>query len=155
MEDNIPINVWRLNPNDSSNVLQNAKAERHIFPEEPGIEIQPDLDLTFWGVLQILAFKRVKYASAIYLLYAFILRVFLVPAWVLSLGVILPAASMKSIGTEMDAAASELQLSEVPGSNGDAPQFTIGDDDTDAGTPNTPPAEAFSPTAAESTSPQP
>lgn len=88
-------------------------------------------------------YEKVEYAKIIYGLYTLILRVFLLPAWVLSLGFVLPAANLMTNTSSIDPLASELQLTEVAPAGAAAPQFTIGDEDNEPMVPASPPAEAF------------
>lgn len=91
-------------------------------------------------VLEIVGATGIKFSYVLFILYAILTRLALIPLWIIILGFQLTRAGAK----EFDALDTrQLELSEVPNSN-----FTIGDDDDDAGDavpagPSSPPAEAF------------
>lgn len=58
MENDISGNVRCLNPDDSSNIFQDDKAVRDVFPEESSIMIQLDQDISRLSVFQVLSWDR-------------------------------------------------------------------------------------------------
>eukprot|EP00533_Pseudo-nitzschia_delicatissima_P010576 CAMPEP_0116096854 /NCGR_PEP_ID=MMETSP0327-20121206/10401_1 /TAXON_ID=44447 /ORGANISM="Pseudo-nitzschia delicatissima, Strain B596" /LENGTH=319 /DNA_ID=CAMNT_0003588581 /DNA_START=122 /DNA_END=1081 /DNA_ORIENTATION=+ len=88
-------------------------------------------------ILEIVGAAGIKFSYVLFILYALLLRLILIPLWIIIMGFQLSKASSK----EFDGIDTrQLELSEVPASN-----FTIDDDDDDdvpVG-PLSPPAAAF------------
>jgi hypothetical protein len=104
-------------------------------------------------VAEILRFEGFRTFGPIAMVYAILNRLILIPAWLISLGFILPRVALKQAYTDTNPIASELALAELssavdvgtsqPGPT--TPTFSIDDDDDDAGptNPASPPVEAF------------
>lgn len=110
--------------------------------------------------MEIVRFKGYKFAGPIVLLYASLNRIILIPAWIISLGFQLPAASAKHFESHVPVylgTQPELMLTEeVTKPDQNSPTFTIDEDDvqntsglqspsaaTPPSGPSSPPAEAF------------
>lgn len=96
-------------------------------------------------VSEILRFEGFKIFGPIVLIYALLNRIILMPAWIISLGFMLPRAMMKQTYAYDAPGPSEVAMTDVNGRS-PTPEFTIGDiegDNVSGPKSSPPPPEAF------------